>query len=191
MAYTTNHTLLQKMRDGDETSWVLFKKFYSPLIATRGKDYNLNSTEIDLLIQDVLVACFQEHVLKNYDKSKGHFRDYLRTITSRKAKDILDARPKLKSIDNLDSEIVQDKNAFEAQWDTEWKEFITEKAMEELRESLDSNDIMAFEMYVNEGRSPEDVAYIFGITVNQVYLLRSRIVKKLKTTITRLENDLG
>ena len=191
MAYTTNHTLLQKMRDGDETSWILFNKFYSPLIATRGKDYNLTSVEIDLLIQNVLVACFQEHVLKNYDKSKGHFRDYLRTITSRKAQDILDARPKLKSIDNLDSEIMQDKDAFEAQWDAEWKEFITEKAMEELRESLDSNDIMAFEMYVNQGRSPEEVADIFGITVNQVYLLRSRIVKKLKTTITRLENDLG
>ena len=191
MAYTTNHTLLQKMRDGDETSWFLFKKFYSPLIATRGKDYNLNPSEIDLLIQNVLVACFQEHVLKNYDESKGHFRDYLRTITSRKANDIIKARPKLKSIDDLDSDIMQDDDAFEAQWDAEWKNFITEKAMEELRESLDSNDIMAFEMYVNQGRPPEEVAEVFGITVNQVYLLRSRIVKKLKTTIARLKNDLG
>lgn len=191
MTYTTNHTLLQKMRDGDETSWILFKKFYSPLIATRGKDYKLDPTEIDQLIQDVLVACFQEHVLKNYDKSKGHFRDYLRTITSRKAKDIIDSRPKLKSIDNLDSDIMQDKDAFEVQWDSEWKDFITEKAMEELRESLDSNDLMAFDMYVNQGRPPEEVAGIFGITVNQVYLLRSRIVKKLKATIARLETDLG
>ena len=188
MAYTTNHTLLQKMREGDESSWVLFREFYRPLIATRGIDYHLDSNEIDMLIQEVLVACFREHVIKNYDQSKGHFRDYLRTITSRKAQKIIDSR-------NSDIPLTY-KNApetddFDKRWNDEWRAFITDKAMEEVKEAVDSRDMMVFELYVLQQRPTQDVAKVFDISVDNVYQISSRITKRLQATATRLESELG
>lgn len=188
MAYTTNHTLLQKMRDGDESSWVLFREFYRPLIAMRGIDYHLDSNEIDMLIQEVLVACFREHVLTNYDKSKGHFRDYLRTISSRKAQEIIDSRS---SDIPLTYQNTPEADDFERKWNEEWKEFITAKAMEEVREAVDSRDMMVFELHVIERRPAKDIAEIFDISVDNVYQISSRITKRLQATALRLESELG
>ena len=188
MPYTTNHTLLQKMQDGDESSWVLFREFYRPLIAMRGMDYHLDDTEIDMLIQDVLVACFREHVLTNYDQSKGHFRDYLRAISSRKAQEIIGSRPCDRPLTCQNTPGTDD---FERKWDDEWQEFITKKAMEEVREAVDSRDMMVFELHVVERRPAKDIASIFDISADNVYQISSRITRRLQTTAVRLESELG
>ncbi|MBO7740993.1 MAG: sigma-70 family RNA polymerase sigma factor, partial [Victivallales bacterium] len=174
MAYTTNHTLLQQMRAGDGNSWEIFREFYRPLIARRGMDYRLTPEEIDTLIQDVLVVCFRERVLENYDRTKGRFRDYLRTIVSRNAHRILEARPT-----NVDLGRYGDIPA-EPPADTEaqaWQEFLRDRALLELRESMDSLKFMAFEMYELQGQPAAEVAKCLGMTSNQVWLIASRTKK--------------
>ena len=81
--------MLQQMREGKDDAWKAFREFYRPLIASCGLDLGLTSAENDSLIQDVLIACFQENVLSNYDHTKGKFRYYLWSVATRKAKAIL------------------------------------------------------------------------------------------------------
>ena len=187
MAYTTNHSMLQQMREGKETSWQAFREFYKPLIARRGKDFRLSPLEIDTLVQDVMLACYQEHILDNYDKSKGRFRDYLRTVTSRNALRIIANRPKENlPIDDKQQNIPDDEeNATLA-----WQEFLLEKALEELRETMDSLKFMAFEMHVIQGCDAKTVAERLGMTTNEVYLTRTRTIKAMRDIIARLESEL-
>ena len=191
MAYTTKHSMLQKMREGDQKAWFEFREFYRPLIATRGKDYRLPPAEIDTLIQDVLVAVFKEHVLANYDQSKGHFRDYLRTITSRHARRILDQRPSATRIPPPPEDTPEQQDPLEQAWEEEWKQFLFQKALEELKAAVDTTTYMAFEMHVLQHQPAAQVAEILKLTPNQVYLIRTRNVAKLEEIIARLKKDLG
>jgi RNA polymerase sigma factor (sigma-70 family) len=189
MTYTTNYELLQKMRSGDSASWELFREFYRPLIARRGMDFGLSPAEVDTLIQDVMVVFFQNRVLDKYEQGKGRFRSYLRTITTRCALRLRKAREDSREIQEgeLDIPDATDEALFKA----EWEEFILEKAYQELRETMDSAKYMAFQMHSIQGRSAAEVAEIFGMNRNQVYLLCSRTLKSLKEIVARLQEELG
>ena len=187
MAYTTNHTRLQKMREGNEESWEWFREFYSPLIVTRGRDYALSPEELTRLIQDVMLECFKGHILENYDKNKGLFRNYLRTVTSRCASRIIEDRnPQLVSVDEVDVPAEEDDK-----FTKEWREFILNKAYQELSETMDSTKYMAFQMHAVDGRPAAEVAEILGLTANQVYLISSRTTARLKDIVDRLSKELG
>ena len=145
--------------------------------------------EIDALVQDVVLACYQEHVLDNYDRTKGRFRDYLRTISKRIAMRILAARPTANGLvpgDDMPAENDEVEKANLA-----WKEFLMEKALQELKETMDTLKYMAFEMYELQGNDAATVAQRLGIPTAQVYLIRSRTVKKLQEIIARLESELN
>ncbi len=187
MAYTTNHTLLRRMREGgDESAWHSFRAFYSPLIATRGRDYRLNVNEIEQLIQNVLLAVHQEHVLTNYDPARGHFRDYLRTITSRQATRILEQRiPPARGMEE-----VPDEATLEKQWEEEWKKFLYDRALDEMKDNMDTKAYMAFELHAIQGRPADEVAKLLGLSPNQVYLIRSRGIVRLQNIIERLKREL-
>ena len=181
--------MLQQMREGNEQSWFAFREFYKPLIARGGKDYHLRPLEIDALVQDVVIACYQEHVLDNYDRTKGRFRDYLRTITKRIALRIIAARPTANGLvpgEDLSSEEDEAEKANQA-----WQEFLMDKALQELKETMDTLKYMAFEMYELQGNDAETVAQRLGIPTAQVYLIRSRTVKKLQEIIARMESELN
>ncbi|MBR6472073.1 MAG: sigma-70 family RNA polymerase sigma factor [Victivallales bacterium] len=188
MTYTTNHTLLQKLRMGDEMAWFQFREFYRPLIARRGMDYGLNVQEVDVLIQDVLLACHQEHVLENYDRERGRFRDYLRTVTSRHASRLLAARPATLSLESVQESLETDE--LEQAWEAECQEFLQQKALEELRNTLDEKTYMAFEMHVLNKRPAAEVAAILEMTPNQVYVIRTRTTERLKEIVERLQREL-
>ena len=181
--------MLQQMREGNEQSWIAFKEFYKPLIARSGKDYRLRPLEIDALVQDVLLACYQEHVLDNYDRTKGRFRDYLRTITRRIALRILAARPTANGL--VPGDDLSDEEAEEDKANAAWQEFLMDKALQELKETMDTLKYMAFEMYELQGNDAATVAQRLGIPPAQVYVIRSRAVKKLQEIIARLESELN
>ena len=66
-----------------------------------------------------------------------------------------------------------------------------DKALQELKETMDTLKYMAFEMYELQGNDAETVAQRLGIPTAQVYLIRSRTVKKLQEIIARMESELN
>jgi len=189
MTYTTNHTLLQKLREGgEEADWQAFRDFYSPLIAMRGHDYHLDENEIKLLIQNVMLVICQENVLKNYDSTRGRFRDYLRTITSRQSARLLNQRTT--GVEPVTDDMV-DESTLNQNWEEEWQKFLYDKALEEMMATMDTKAYMAFELHAEQGRPAEEVAKLLGISTNQVYLAKSRGVVRLQKIIARLRQELG
>ena len=85
--------MLERMRSGEDAAWTEFQTFYRSLILFLGRLCGLTVAESNDLVQEVMVACFKEHVLENYDSSKCKFRSYLRTIVKRKAEAMKAARP--------------------------------------------------------------------------------------------------
>ncbi len=186
MAYTTRKTLLQGIHDNDEKSWEQFQEFYRPLIRICGHDYKLTDEEIKDLQQEVLIEVFRANVINHYDKEKGRFRDYLRTIIQRKIFGILrDRIPTLLE----DGTFQENEESMERFWDKEWHAFILETAMDELKEQVSETSFLAYDLYVNQKLPPDKVAKMLSITPNQVYIARTRCVQQLKEIVEKLKAD--
>lgn len=76
----------------------------------------------------------------------------------------------------------------------EWREFILNEALEELKAGVDSEVYQVFYMSFVQRRPVEDICRITRKTANSVYVIRSRCLKKLRRIISSYreleENEL-
>ncbi len=164
-----------------------FQEFYTPLIVICGHDYHLTDEEIEDLRQEVMVDLFKNNVISKYDPRRGRFRGLLRTIIHHKAYRIYQKRlPNTEALTEENSGVVDSQ---EGRWEDEWRAFLQEVALKQLRESADEQQYMAFDLYVLQEKDPKTVASILGFSVNQVYLAKNRLGAKLREIVEQLERE--
>ena len=78
---TTLPSLLEKVRDKrDGAAWKRLVDLYTPFLLYLARHWRLNGTEANDLVQDVFAKLVQELPKFNYDREKGRFRGWLRTL---------------------------------------------------------------------------------------------------------------
>ena len=187
MTYTTRKELLEGVHNGDDAAWHKFTEFYRPLMLLRAKDLALQPVETEELIQDVCVAVLRNDATSNYDASKGRFRDYLRKIITNCALAIINRRSTLTSSVSIE---YPDCNEIDKKFDEEWRQFIYNKAMEELRATTAPSHYLAFKLYCERGLPVQEVASTLGISEDSVYQSKTRLTRELKTIVERLAREL-
>lgn len=185
MQYTTNVTLLEKVIAGDELSWEAFRNNYAPLIRCCGEEWKLTPVECDELVQDVMINFFKASASFHYDRQKGHFRSYLRTIARNSVFALL--RKRRSSTAERDDAAPLLDYAFDEKWDIEWYNYLCSEALGLLKKEMEPISYESFYKYVIEGMPPAEVASRLGITVNAVYINKSRAVERLRKTVKKLE----
>lgn len=184
MAYTTKRSLLRAIGRGDEVSWREFYDTYRPLIVFCARE-RLESSEIDDLIQTVMVNVFRSGEYFRYDPAKGRFRDYLGRVVHNAIVDML--RKRRRSIHgNPAAEAGAD--GFESMWRAEWERHLLAQAMVELRSRVEVSTFQAFDLYAMQGQPPKRVAEFLGIGVPQVYVAKSRCLAMLREIVAELRN---
>jgi len=195
MAFTTRATLLCRISSGDEIGWHEFVQMYRPLIILRGRDRGLRDSELDDLVQNVLVSLYEGQDRFTYDREKGRFRDYLKKIIDCRAFDILrKRRPKDKSMQLLAQQGAllssDDHEKAEARWDQAWHRHLLRQALELVREDVNEKTYQAFVMSVLDEVDPKTTADSLGISVDSVYAAKHRIVKRLGPIMQELEAEI-
>ncbi|MBR6373577.1 MAG: sigma-70 family RNA polymerase sigma factor [Victivallales bacterium] len=188
MAYTTRASLLRGIHAGDEASWKRFWDFYSPLILFCGGLFGLQADEKQDLRQEVMLAVMKEAPSPKYSRTLGSFRSYLQGIIRHKALDILHRRLESK-LSGAEMEQIPDEDCIQKMLDEEYEKIIFNMALEELKEAVDERQYVAYEMYALQDRPPEVVAHILQMSVNQIYLAKSRCLKEMKGIVERLKRD--
>ena len=184
MSLDTSVTFLEKICSGDEISWEQFKKIYSPLIRSCGFHWKLSAAECDELIQEVMISFFKRSKSFKYDREKGSFRSYLRIIARNATFAMLKKRSGDES--NVNDTPGMLDLAFDEQWDAEWHNHLYVQALKLLQNEMEAVSFRAFYLYVIEGRSPAAVAAELGISVNAVYINKSRALEHLRRTVKML-----
>ena len=187
MAYTTRKEMLQGVHNGDDNTWREFVEFYKPLMMLRAKDLILSANETEELVQDVCVTVFRNDAANNYDPGKGRFRDYLRKIITNCALTIINRRTPPTSPIGPES---SDGNTLDKQFEEEWRQFIYEKALEELRATTSPSHYLAFKLYCERGLDAKEVADTLGISEDSVYQCKTRLTRELKAIAERLSHEL-
>lgn len=192
MGHTTRLSVLARVRQGADVGWEEFANIYRPLVILRGKDRGLTESELDDLIQDVLVACFSGQTMFRYDPQKGSFRSYLRKVIDRRALDILRKRASrersfsaLKEAGAIKTTDEQ-YHKMQERWDQAWRRHLLREALTVVREQVSASTMEAFEMSAFQGRPARDVAAHIGISVEDVYVCKHRVLARLRTVVKML-----
>ncbi|MDP6504298.1 MAG: sigma-70 family RNA polymerase sigma factor [Planctomycetota bacterium] len=187
MPFTTRQSVLLRIREGDEIGWEEFYELYSPLVRLRGSDRGLASAELDDLSQEVMVSIFQGEKQFRYDRARGRFRDYLRTIIDRRAIDLLRKRRENEQLDELKSygrePESNDHHEMERRWELAWQEQMLRQGLFELEEESSVPSFQAFHRVVMCGQKPADVARELEMNVDNIYLIKHRLLKRLRDLI--------
>lgn len=185
MSFTTDASFLEKITDGDEISWGKFYEIYSPLICYCGREWGLNESENEELVQDVMVGFFMGAKTFRYDRTKGKFRSYLQEIAKTKIFAILRKRPGGEEKQFANAALME--FAFDEKWDSEWHNYLCAEAFKLLKKEMEDLSFRSFEMYVMQGMPPAEVAEKLGISVNAVYINKCRALEFLRRTVRELD----
>ena len=202
MAFTTRKSLLARVRSGDEVSWQEFYDTYRPLIFLCGRDCGLTREETEDLVQLVMCEIFSKDILSKYDPekipekvvfqydpAKGRFRHFMRGIIRNQARKLYHRRPGFVSMENLDGVDAAEEEQFEQAWEKEWRRHLFHEALIELRGQVRPSTYTAFEMYALQNRPVQEVAKFLNLSVNSVYVAKTRCIGLLREAIARLDRQ--
>jgi len=191
--YVTSYTLLaQALHNQDQDSWEQFFARYQRYIITLLRNLGIGEDELDDVTQEVMVSVWNR--LDSYDKSSSKFRTWLASVVRFTA---MNARRKKSTRDRIISEdpdiindSLTDENSYLQVAETEWKNFIMETALNNIRGEFSENEMKAFEMSI-DGVAGEKISEVLGLAVSSVYNAKVRIKNRLMQELYYLKEDLN
>lgn len=194
MENTTHATLLARLAEGvDPAAWCEFHDRYADLLRGFTRRYGLQAADCDDATQEILLSLAKSVGKFRYDPAKGKFRSYLKTVALHTVFRILRQKKGAKVLEltgeEVDSAAVDPST--EAWWEEEWRQYHVRHAMGRLESEFNEQDRMAFSQYAVRGRPASETAAELGLSVDQVYQAKSRILKRLSVLIAEQIEEEG
>lgn len=186
----THATLLLRLADGtDPGAWAEFQARYADLIRGFCLRRGLQPADIDDVLQDVLLSMSKAMPAFRYDPAKGTFRGYLKTVVSHAISRKFRQEPPAAGLSHADAPA--DDAAGDEHWEVEWRRYHFRRAMSVLEHEFSARDIRAFSKYAVEGHEAARVAEEFGMGLDALYQIKSRVLKRLGQVIGSQVSEEG
>lgn len=183
----TSLSLLNRLREtkGDE-AWAKLNEIYLPLIQKWLITYDVQATDADDLSQDVLVAVARDIRNFHHNGRRGAFRAWLKGILINRLRNFWrarDRRPDAKGGTGWDQRLAEldDPNSQISQlWNQEHDQFVMQRLMKMIQPQFEEKTWRAFEMVTLQAIKPSAVAKNLEISVNAVFVAKSRVLSRLR-----------
>ncbi|MCA9304992.1 MAG: hypothetical protein KDA16_00535 [Phycisphaerales bacterium] len=196
-AMVTTTLLLERLHDSqDAEAWRLFdERFRGVLIAT-GLRLGLTRTDAEDAAQETMLQALREYQAGKYDRARGRLSSWIVGIARHR---IIDARRQgARRAGHLAalSEVAAMNDVREADvadaFDHALERHIFEEAWRVLKEETkgDSASLEAFELTSLRGVAIASAARMTGLSVDQVYLARNRVSKRLRAAVERVDRAI-
>jgi RNA polymerase sigma-70 factor, ECF subfamily len=183
----TSASLLDRLRlDPDAASWQRLVELYTPLIRGWLRRHTLPDQDADDVVQEVLSVVVRKLPQFERQPRTGAFRRWLRSITVNCLRDFWRAaqhRPRATGDSDFLQELdqLEDPNsALSRQWDAEHDRHVANRLLEMIRPDFEANTWQAFRRVALEGASPDQAAAELGVSVNAVFIAKSRVLGRLR-----------
>ncbi|REJ97878.1 MAG: sigma-70 family RNA polymerase sigma factor [Planctomycetota bacterium] len=184
---TTSPSLIERLRTTeDQQAWGRFVELYSPLLYYWAHKIGLSRDQAADLVQDVCLVLMDKLPEFDYDASRS-FRGWLRTITLNKCRDQLrrQARgPRNERTGEMAKLDVSDNVEFLGE--QEYREQLVRRALQLMETEFEATTWRACWEHVVSGKSAERIAAELGMSVNAVYLAKSRVLRRLREELAGL-----
>lgn len=173
----TSVSLLERLRCPHEaTAWARFVDLYTPMMLVWARRLGLDDAESGDLLQEVFFALLKKLPSFSYQPG-GSFRGWLKTVTLNKHREMRRG-PALPCTDSKPLDELADPA--EKFWEADYRRHLISRALELAQRDFQPTTWRAFHEVVVAGRNPADVAAELGVTVNAVYVARSRVIRHLR-----------
>ncbi len=198
----TRATLIQRLKDWqDQASWQDFFDTYWKLIYGVARKSGLSDVEAQDVVQETLAAVAKHMPSFKYNPAIGSFKAWLLKMTHWRITDQFRKRRLSRRLEPLSSDTTTGDGIVEEVadpsgesvyklWDGEWEWALLDAAVTRVRRRIDPQKYQIFDFYVNKEWAAEKVARSFGVTVEQVYLVKHRVTETIKDEVKRLEKEM-
>lgn len=186
----TSLSLLNRARRKESGAWDRLVSLYTPLVYCWCRRIGLQEADAADMGQEVFQAVARK--LKDFrrDRAGDTFRGWLKVITRNKLRDFAQAKAQAKvgiRGGKLDALIhpPPDPTLDDVQNKEEIR-ILYRRAMELIERDFTEKTWQAFWLVSIDDRSPADAASDLGMSINSVYLAKSRILKRLREEFAEL-----
>lgn len=182
---STASNLLGEVKANDCSAWRRLASLYAPLVYSWARRAGLQAEDAADVVQEVFRAVLKH--IANYESGShgGSFRGWLWTITRNKIKDHWRSQQRQpQAVGGADAherllqlpvpEDLMDEEPAGADGG------VLQRGLELIRGRFEDRTWQAFWQVTAEGREPADVAAALGMSVNAVYVARSRVLARLR-----------
>jgi RNA polymerase sigma-70 factor, ECF subfamily len=172
--------------DSGSESWERLASVYTPMLRTWMKKYQLQDSDVDDLVQDVLLTVARELPAFEHSGRPGAFRSWLRTILVHRLQNFWRSRkyrPAAKGGSSLLEqlrELEDETSAVSRIWNFEHDQHVLTRLLEQIRPRFKPATWEAFRRQMFGGKAADAVAADLGMAVHSVYVAKSRVLNALR-----------
>jgi RNA polymerase sigma-70 factor (ECF subfamily) len=167
-------------------AWSEFLELYTPILFRWARRLGLQQSDAADLVQDVFVVLVRRLPEFEYDPKKS-FRAWLRTILVNRWRDAgRRAAVLVEHVGHPALDELNDPHEMPDFAETEYREMLMRRALELMQREFKPTTWKACWEQLVEGRPAADVARDLGLTVNAVYVARSRVLRRLREYLDQL-----
>lgn len=176
--HTTSVSLLERLRTpADDAAWRQFVDLYTPLLCHWGRRAGLQDSDVSDLVQDVFTTLVRVLPEFEYDAHKS-FRGWLKTILLNRWRNVAAGRRATVHSQKLDE--IPAPQFPEPLSEAEYRGLMLAQAVRIMQSSFEPATWKAAHACLIEGKPPSAIAAELGLSVNSVYLAKSRVLHKLR-----------
>ncbi len=182
----TSLSLLSRLRSPDSDDWNQLVEIYTPLLRLWLRKYDVQNSDTDDLLQEVLLAVSNDVRKFQHGGQPGAFRGWMRAILVNRLRKFWrarDRRPGARADSDLDARLAQlDDPASEMSriWDRDHDQYVLRQLLTLAEPHFESATWSAFCRVALDGAKPELVAEELGISRNAVVIAKCRVLNRLR-----------
>jgi len=190
---STATELLSGLHDSDNwAAWEEFDHRYRPILVGFLRRMGLGEADAADVAQETLACFVRDYRAERYCRQQGRLRNWLVGIARYKLLDLRRESARRREVRGESAiEGLPDDNEAEALWDEEERRVIFERAVSELRQTarFSVRTIEAFDRVVLKNEPVEAVASELGLTAQEIYNAKNRVVQRLREIVKRFQDD--
>ena len=183
----TSLSLLHRLRGSpDSENWDRLVELYAPLLRAWLRKYEVQASDVDDLVQEVLLAVAKD--LPNFDHrgQAGAFRAWLKGILVNRLRNFWRARdrhpPALgdSDIEWRINQLADPASELSQIWNRQHDRYIAQRLLALAEPHFAHSTWQAFYRVAVEGAKADLVAAELGISLNAVFIAKSRVLTRLR-----------
>jgi RNA polymerase sigma-70 factor, ECF subfamily len=189
----TRDSLLLRVADPrDFAAWEQFARLYRPVVYGVARKNGLQDADAHDVVQQVMIAVSKALPTWERRDEKTRFRHWLLRVARNATINMLTRRPMDRGVGGatvVGADQAEAESDFDSQIDEEYRRQLFRLAAEQVQARSDETTWRAFAMTTIEGLSIAEVSVKLGRTEAVIYASRSRIMRRLRDAVKKLEEE--
>lgn len=184
---TTQPSLLVRLKDhSDASAWSHFVAVYTPLIYDFCRARGLAASDSGDVTQEVLIRVAKAIRSFEYDQQRGLFRDWLAKIVLNEVRRNLSKHkscPVSLDVNELNLSSIEDE------WNESFQQMAFQTALDRTKSHFTDHTWTLFAQSWLQKKPVADVAESTGVSLQQVYVARSRVLNRLRFEVAAIIDE--